>query len=227
MGCTSAGRPERRGKAGTLSAFSRTESSSTSSSRTPSTTSSTATPRTSSSVSGLAESVSGESKFSSWEGGYGARSEVDTVLSLPSGKHTTEYVGFPSASSTGSQKGSSLFRPCRRSNTVLGVNSHEGRAITSMDLRGKRNSLSWKVPLVGKRSDGVKSLGQHLLPYILKKTTSVQQWNSSPKGFIDPFALVTRLLSSWAQWILLKMNSRESITLIFCWKAGSCRMIII
>jgi len=36
----------------------------------------------------------------------------------------------------------------------------------------------------------VKSLGQHLLPSIFRKTTSVQQQlKSSPNGLVDPFAL--------------------------------------
>ena len=40
------------------------------------------------------------------------------------------------------------------------------------------------------RSDGVKSLGQHLLPSILGKITAVQQQlNGSPNSLVEPFAL--------------------------------------
>ena len=62
-----------------------------------------------------------------------------------------------------------------------------------VDLRVKRNILSWGVPLVARQTsdrDGVKSLRQHLLQSILGKSTAVQQqWNGSPNSLVEPFAL--------------------------------------
>jgi len=81
-------RVDRRSKAGSLSVFSGTESSSPSTSpRTSSTASSTPASRTSTRqtplVSGRVESVLGGLSLSSGEGGHGAKLEVDTVHSLP------------------------------------------------------------------------------------------------------------------------------------------------
>ena len=61
-----------------------------------------------------------------------------------------------------------------------------------MDLPGKRKSPVGRFisRQADERSDGVKSLGQHLLPSILGKITAMQQQlNGSPNSLVEPFAL--------------------------------------
>ena len=84
--------------------------------------------------------------------GKGAKSDVETVLSWPPPRRITEYVWLPSTSSTGSHKGSPLFRTWRRRRMGPGCNNHEGTAEPVMALRGNRRKYSWGVSLAERQT---------------------------------------------------------------------------
>jgi len=85
--------------------------------------------------------------------GYGARSDVETELSLPFSWRSIAWCWFASTKSTISHRGSLLFRTNLRSSTVPGENSHEGRAIPNIAVRGKRTKCLWGVSLVERQTN--------------------------------------------------------------------------
>ena len=72
----------------------------------------------------------------------GARSDVETVVSLPSGKCTREDRGLASNISISSHTGSCLLRTNFLRRTLPGVTNQEGSEVPSLDLRGKGKNRS-------------------------------------------------------------------------------------
>ena len=87
-----------------------------------------------------------------WNLGKGANSDLDTVVSWPAPRRITEYVWLPSTSSTGSQKGSPLFRTWQRRKAGPGCNKDEGSAEQVMTLPGDCRKLWWGVSFVERQS---------------------------------------------------------------------------